>query len=200
MYGRDKNKRVLKIWKRTFLALVLAVFIIAIAGFCLWLEPNRMYEDTVDGHLENARVAPTPELMKQEIGFALEGTNELDLEDDDYGAWLPWFKTEQVRVGYQREYLLNITERLDHLIVWRDTTEAPEQEMKDVYNEKLENIREYLYIEHEDGEPKDILQDAWFAKEHAFVYLSSSILLILICAVMAWGAVFIPLDMKYNII
>jgi len=188
------------IWKRILQAIILLALIVAVAGFCLWLEPNRQYEDAIDGHLENARVAPTPELMRQEVIFALDGTYELDLEDDDYGAWLPWFKTEQVRVGYQREFLLNTTERLDHLIEWRDNSNGTEQEMKDVYNQKLENIRAYLYIEHEEGEPKDILQDAWFAKEHPFVYLTPPIFLMLICIVMVWGMAFIPLDMKYDII
>lgn len=194
------------IWKRVLQASILLVIIVAVAGFCLWLEPNRVYEDTVDGHLENARTAATPEEMKEEIELAIAGTHNLDMEDDDYGAWFPWFKTEQVRVGYQREQLENITVRLDDLIAWHhrmNTHGEGFQEMKDVYNKKLVNIRDYLDVEQSGDEgdtPSEILEHAWFAKEHPFVYMAPVILMLLLSFILCWVVALMPLDMKYDII
>ncbi len=203
MYGMKKNERVLRIWKRTMQTTILLTIIVAVAGFCLWLEPNYEYENAVGGHLDNAQTTSTPEQLMSEIENALEGVEELGLEDDDYGAWFHWFKTEQVRVGYQTERLDNITIRLEELIEWRDTNNGTDQEMKDVYNNKFVNIRDYV---HEDpsaagvGSADSIIEDAWFAKEHSFVYLAPAILGILICVGMIWAVLFMPLDIKYDII
>lgn len=179
------------VWVAGAVIMIALLILVPIAGFVAWLEPNRQYEDTVDGHIENAMTAATPEQMKSEIELAIAGTYELGLEDDDYGAYFRWFRTEDVRVGYQREQLQNITVRLDELIVWQHrmmTHGEGFQEMKDVYNSKLENIRELLVITQSDDSttPDGVLEDAWFAKEHPFVYLFPMIVVVLLMLLMVW--------------
>ena len=180
-----------KIWKGGMIIILALLVLLPVAGFVAWLEPNRQYEDTVDGHLENAWTASTPEQMKVEIELAIAGTYELDMKDDDYGAWLKWFKTEGLRVGYQREQLENITVRLDDLILWHYRMMSHDegfQELQDVYDSKFHNIKAYLKIKtyHDSGQtPGDILENAWFAKEHPFVYtcIMFHVFLLIFCAI-----------------
>lgn len=179
-----------RIWAVGLVIILVLLILLPIVGFVAWLGPNYEYENAVGGHMDNARTASTPEQLMSEIENALEGVDELGLEDDDYGAYFHWWSTEQVRVGYQTERLENITVRLEEIIEWRDTNVGTDQEMQDVYNKKFINIRNYVSevtdVEESSRTIDDIIENAWFAKEHAFVYLWPMMWILLLVMWISW--------------
>lgn len=184
-------------WRRTFFTLIAVTILVVVVMFVADLEPRREYTEAVGGHIENAETSTTPDLMKQELEAAINGTYELGLKDDDYGAWLKWFRTPEVGVKYQRERLVNITIRLDEIIEWRENDNYT-QEMQDVYNKKFENIRELLNDD-DDWESVDgVIKDAWYVKEHFFLYMGGVIFLVFVAVTSFCGMLYMPLDSRYN--
>lgn len=160
-------------WGIIIIPIMLVVLMIGI--LIASLGPEYEFENEVQGHIMNADRAPTPEQTIYEIELALEGIDKLGLEDDDHGAYFWWAKTSDKRVGYTKDKLLNITVRLEALIVWRDSMDRDPEEFKDVYNSKLRNIQNLLGVccEWSDETPDSLryVRKAFYAKNYPFLYL-----------------------------
>ena len=94
------------------------------------------------------------------------------LTEDLYGAWI--FKKPDNSMKFQYQHLDGVIERVKSVIEWKrkisgnnsDTTEI----MKDVYNEKMDNLRNYIQGETSEkiiaSRSDWIASDAWWLKYH----------------------------------
>ena len=192
-----RKKHHMRWWRRTFFTLIAITILIIVVAFIANLEPRREYAEAVGGHIENAKISTTPDLMKQELETAINGTSELGLEDNDHGACLKWYKTPEVSVKYHRERFVNITIRLDEIIEWREDDNYT-QEMQDVYNKKFENVRELLNDDNDWESVDGVIKDAWYVKEHFFLYISGVIFLVFVAVTLFCGMLYMPLDSRYS--
>jgi len=144
--------------------------------------PAYKFNYAVHSHMENAYYSNEPTLMKSELLMAIDGMHELGLTDEMYGAYWGWDKVASMRMSYQYRHLNGIVERIDSVIQWRNEVyssnsgQMPET-LGDVYEQKMDNLREFL---NDECWSDWIAHDAFYANFHLFYFLSGLIILILI--------------------
>jgi hypothetical protein len=144
---------------------------------------NLDYETKIGAYMENSRDCLTPECMLGQLGAARLAMVNAGLTDSDYGAY--FFKKPDNSMVFQYQHLDSIIERAKDVAQWKESTYGPEakgtETMKDVYNEKMDNLR--LYIHGEGSRSDWIAQRAWYAKNHfilgAFGFIGFFLLAIL---------------------
>lgn len=189
-----QNTKWEKLLGRTIIGMIIT-FILIISTLTAYnmVGPSYTYRKEIRGHMENAYYANSPELMKEELSLAIEGMEKLGLTEDMYGAFWQWDKTPDKRMSYQYDHLQGILERIDAVIVWRDTTYGNQststEQLGDVYEQKMDNLRAFLK---EDGWSDWIAEDAYYVNNHLWLHLAplwlgvlaiSFILIVLWCVI-----------------
>lgn len=124
------------------------------------IGPGYIYENTVHSHMENAYYAADPTTMKNELLLAVDGMKTLGLTKDKYGAFLPWNKVPKHSMEWQYKHMDSLIIRCDEFINWeRSLNTTSTAQVKDVYTEKLDNMRRFLQ---EDGWSDDIAENAFW--------------------------------------
>lgn len=131
---------------------------------------NYEYETKVGAYFDNARDCITPDCMLQQLQTGRTAITLLGLTDNDYGAYI--FKRADNSMQFQYIHIDSIIERVNAVVDWKNKiysnqTQAVET-MKDVYNEKMDNLR--LYIHAESYRSDWIAKNAWYVKYHLYLY------------------------------
>lgn len=156
---------------KILLAFIGAVcFVILIGLIISGVKTNYHYERDVGAYFDNARDCLTPDCMMEQLSTGKTAIMHLGLTDNDYGAY--FFKKADNSMKFQYQHIDSIIERVQAVIDWKDKIYSTETQgvetMKDVYNEKMDNLRLYIHAE---GYRSDwIAKDAWYVKNHSFIY------------------------------
>jgi len=165
------------VWTFVFL-IILGLFI---GGFVFDYFIDYNYEKQIGSYMENAKNTITPEAFKEQLILFKQATKDAGLTEQDYGAL--WFKKPDNSMVFQYQHIDSIIGRADAMIQWQqasynnsntNTIYSSPEAFRDVYNEKMNNLRTYL---NEEGRSDWIAQDAWYVKYHPIWYCISWILL-----------------------
>lgn len=150
---------------------------------------NYEYERDIGSHMDNARDCLTPDCMLTELNSAKQSMKDAGLTDNMYGAII--FKKSSNSMKFQYQHLDSIIERVQSVKEWevKSQEQGNFEGMKDVYNEKMNNLR--LYI-HDEGARSDwIADDTWKIKNYLWfeilgviVCLISIIIIVILCILM----------------
>lgn len=153
--------------------LLVCIFI----GFAIYdYFTHYVYEKNIGSYMETATDTITPESFKEQLFLFKEAINQSGLTESDYGAI--WFKKPDNSMKFQIQHIDSIIERANAMIQWQEasynTTSQPiyasPEAFRDVYNEKMNNLRLYIHAE---GYRSDwIAEKAWFVKYHRFLCFS----------------------------
>jgi hypothetical protein len=148
------------------------------------------YETKIGAYMENSRDCLTPECMYEQLGSARMTMVNAGLTSSDYGAY--FFKKPDNSMVFQYQHLDSIVERVKAVIEWKASTYGPEakgiETMKDVYNEKMNNLR--LYIHGEGSRSDWIAKKAWYVKNHfLWGFLGIWAILLLFILAIAFGII-----------
>jgi hypothetical protein len=133
------------------------------------------YERQVGSYMDNARDCLTPECMLTQLTQAKQAMINEGLTGNDYGAII--FKKSSNSMKFQYQHLDAIIERTKSVQDWVDKSkeQANFESMKDVYNEKMDNLRTYINGETSESIVSSrsdwIAQDAWIIKNHFILSL-----------------------------
>ena len=111
--------------------------------------------------------------MIDEIQKAKQGMADAGLKETDYGAL--FFPMPSNSMKFQYSFLDSVIERAESVEVWYDEAynqTTPIEGMGDVYEQKMDNLREFL---REEGRADWIAKRAWYAKYHKAFYFSAEI-------------------------
>jgi hypothetical protein len=164
------------------LGIVVCVLVI-ISTIMMGVYINYEYEKQIGSHMDNARDCLTPDCMLTELNSAKQAMINEGLKDDDYGAII--FKKSSNSMKFQYQHLDSIIERVQSVKEWevKSQEQGNFEGMKDVYNEKMNNLRLYIHTE---GERSDwIADDTWKIKN----YLWFEILGVIVCLISIIGIV-----------
>lgn len=133
------------------------------------------YESKIGSYFDNARDSITPEVMLEQLQNGRQAMVSEGLTEDLYGAWI--FKKPDNSMKFQYQHLDGIIERVKAVQQWKTKMYANDsinsETMKDVYNEKMDNLRNYISGETSDsivGTRSDwISKDTWWLKNHFFL-------------------------------
>jgi hypothetical protein len=128
---------------------------------------NYQYENQIGAYFDNAEDCITPDCILIQLNEGYQAINNSGLTNEDYGAWI--FKKPSNSMVFQYQHLNAIIERANAVQNWVDKVYANNtqaESMKDVYTEKMDNLRKYITGE---GFRSDwIAKDAWYLKYHFF--------------------------------
>ncbi len=136
----------------------------SLAGACIALTVGPAYDfnNAVHAHMENAYWAADPETMRSELLLAQDGMRGLGLTDAMYSKFWPWEKTPDNQMKWQYDHTGSVIIRCDEFIDWIAAQNGSQsQQLQDVYGQKLDNIRAFLY---DGGWSDDIAKDAYYLK------------------------------------
>jgi len=162
-------------------SLIVVVFIVfgIICGIFAGIYPMSAegfkYNTEVHSHIENAYYAADPDTMLEEIVAAKEGMKNVGLTDNMYNALFPWDKTPDRSMKWQYKHIDSIIIRIEEFKQWEESQSASSgssQQMKDVYTEKLNNVRFFIQ---EDGWSDDIAEGA-YKLNFGFMYVLAGII------------------------
>lgn len=134
------------------------------------MVPGYEYQTAVHSHMENAYFSNTPELMITELEAAKGGMHSLGLRNGTYGAFWGWEKTPDKKMDFQYAHIDAIIARAHDVATWRDTqsTNAGAVQSTDVYNQKMDNLRNYLKA---DGWSDDIAKSAFIVQNYTWLWV-----------------------------
>lgn len=162
----------------SLIVIMLAVFAV-ITGIFAAIYPMSAegfkYNTEVHSHMENAYYAADPDTMLEELVAAKEGMKNVGLTDDMYNALFPWDKTPDRSMKWQYKHIDSIIIRINEFKQWESSqslTSGSSQQMKDVYTEKLDNVRSFIQ---EGGWSDDIAAGA-YRLNFGFMYVLSGII------------------------
>ena len=146
-----------------YVFILLLIFLAFVFGWCVIVNmTQRDYEfrNAVHSHMENAYYSADPRTMETELIAAKEGMKSLGLTNDMYAAWLPWDKTPDRRMDWQYKHMDSILERVQEFKQWESQQIGSDtsQQMQDVYSQKLDNVRHFIY---EEGWSDDVAEGAY---------------------------------------
>ena len=162
-------------------------FVLGIVLIIYWVSGyfvSYKYESQIGSYMETATDTISPESFKEQLILYKKSINESGLNENDYGAM--WFKKPDNSMRFQIQHVDSILERADAMILWKNTaynstgatTFTNPEAFRDVYNDKMNNLRTYIHAE---GYRSDwISEDAWYVKNHPFYYFMPEISVILI--------------------
>lgn len=136
------------------------------------------YEKQIGAYFENAYDCITPDCFINNLQKGIIAINNSGLKPEDNGAM--FFTKPSTTMSYQYEHLYAILDRAKAIKQWHEqvskngTTSV--ESMKDVYTEKMDNLRNYLRASQSEPRSDWISQDAWMIKFHSFNYLFGAIL------------------------
>ena len=146
------------------------IFTFILVGFIVYnIYVNYEYERDVGAYFDNARDCITPDCILEQLNSGKQAIINNGLNENDYGA--VWFKKPDNSMKFQYTHLNSIIERAQAVKDWKYKvyTEGNQAEtFKDVYNEKMDNLRNYIHAE---GYRSDwIAKHTWYIKNHIFMY------------------------------
>jgi hypothetical protein len=139
-----------------------------------WGITNYQYERSIGSYMSTATDTITPESFKEQLILYKEAIKNSGLTEEDYGAI--YFKKPDNSMKFQIQHIDSIIQRADAMIQWQEasynTTSQPiyasPEAFRDVYNEKINNLRNYINAE---GYRSDwISHAAWYVKYHRVFY------------------------------
>jgi len=146
---------------------ILGIFIGAVAVGNM-VGPSYQFQKAVHSHMVNAYLASTPELMEDQIALAIQGTKDLGLTVDMYGKLMPWQQTPDWRMDYCYLHLQAIIDRCHEVIEWRNHQDLSSGQVTDVYNQKMNNLRNFIV---EGGYSDYAAKGAFYVNFHSFYYV-----------------------------
>lgn len=166
------------------LSIFAAIYPISAEGF--------KYKNEVRSHMENAYYAADPDTMMDEIQLAKSGMQNLGLTENMYSGFFPWEKTADKSMSWQYKHIDSIISRINEFRQWeasQSVGSGSSQQMKDVYTEKLDNVRSFI---NEDGWSDDIAETAYklnfgFAYFIAGMIAAFLIILLFIIAIVVYN-------------
>lgn len=130
------------------------------------------YEAQIGAYMDNARDCLTPECMYEQVATAENAMRASGLTEEDYGQY--FFKKADNSMKFQYQHIDAILDRIKSVEQWKTemygSNATGVETMKDVYNEKMDNLR--LYIHSENARSDWIAKDAWMLKKH-FIWTMS---------------------------
>ncbi len=170
------------------------IFFVALVGLGIYgYVLDYKYERAIGAYLENARDTITPEAFKEQLLLFKQAVVDTGLIEADYGAM--WFEKPDNSMKFQTQHIDSIIGRADAMIQWQEasynTTSQPiyasPEAFRDVYNEKMNNLRKYIHAE---GYRSDwIAEDAWYVKNHPIMYFSGWLYGLLIILMILFGII-----------
>ena len=146
---------------------IFCILFVAASAVGFFNGPATEYEREVNGHLRNAYSAPTPELIRSELVAMKEGMRNLSLSEDLYAKYFSWEKTAHTSMAWQYQKIDAAIQRTDDVIAWRDALSTENKsELKDVYNEKIQNLHNLIDNDH--GNIAQTAYDAYMLNYHPF--------------------------------
>lgn len=131
---------------------------------------NYQYDSRIGSYLDNAENMISPEGMIEQLGLLKQAMINEGLTEDKYGAM--FFKKPDNKMDFQYKHIDGIIDRAKSIMDWQKATYNKEGtlgiENKDVLEEKMNNLRAYLYTE---GRSDWIAKDAWYIENHPVWYL-----------------------------
>lgn len=169
---------------RTFMGILGTLCLFAFIGIIIGgISVNYKYERDIGAYFDNAVDCITPECILTQLNAGYTAINNSGLTPDDYGAWI--FKKPNNKMTFQYQHLDAIIERAEAVKQWKEqvySNSSAGETMKDVYTEKMDNLRNYITAESYRSDW--IAKSAWMLKYHFFykvwVYLICIILIVLI--------------------
>jgi hypothetical protein len=143
---------------------ILGIIALIIAGVYV----NYQYESQIGAYFDNAVDCITPECILTQLHLGYNAINNSGLTKDDYGAWI--FKKPNNKMEFQYQHLDAIIERAESVQDWKGKVYAngtQAETMKDVYTEKMDNLRKYITAESYRSDW--IAEEAWWLKYHFFI-------------------------------
>jgi hypothetical protein len=176
-----------------FLGILCVLGIVSIIGYGLYV--NYQYEAKIGAYFDNAVDCITPECILSQLQAGRDGIVNEGLTEDLYGVWI--FKKPDNSMVFQYQHIDAIIERAQAVQQWKiqiSSNTSSGETMKDVYNEKMDNLR--LYINGEGYRSDWIANDAWWLKNHFFLAIWAIwvILLLVILAVIFFSIASVCLD------
>lgn len=115
------------------------------------------YNSEVHAHMENAYYAADPNTMLSEITLARDGMDKVGLKEDMYNGIFPWDKRPDRSMKWQYKHIDSIVTRINEFKTWEKSQigDGTTQQMKDVYTEKLDNVRNFIK---DDGWSDDVAE------------------------------------------
>ena len=130
---------------------------------------NFAYEREVGGYIRNAYEVNKPENMISELNKAVTGMHRLGLTDEMFAAYVPWERTPDRSMGFQYEYIAQLINRTESVILWRtlayNGNSTPET-LADVYEQKMDNLRSFMT----EGCSDRLVCTDWIARDVYYVY------------------------------
>lgn len=135
--------------------------------------PRVEYQREVHGYMVNAYYSNTPELMVENLQQARDGMVALGLRAELYGGLYPWEKTPDNRMSFTYDLIDSIIRRAEAVADDRERQikAGTSDEFKDVFEEKMDNLRNFIK---EEGWADDIAEDAYRAHNYSWYYLWTS--------------------------
>lgn len=154
----DKTAVVLGIVGTIFLILAIALGVYAF--IYPYSAEGFKYNSEVHAHMENAYYAADPDTILSEITLARDGMDKVGLKEDMYNGIFPWDKRPDRSMKWQYKHIDSIIIRLNEFKVWESAQigDGTTQQMKDVYTEKLDNVRNFIK---DDGWSDDVAEAAY---------------------------------------
>lgn len=149
-----------------FLVLLGILTIFGIVGICIYFYVvDYQYEKQIGSYFDNARDCITPECILIQLQSGKQAIVNAGLTNDLYGAWI--FKKPDNSMIFQYQHLDAIIERAEAVKQWKEqvySNNSVGETMKDVYNEKMDNLRKYIHSE--DYRSDWIAKKVWYLKNH----------------------------------
>lgn len=161
--------------------------ILLISFFSYSIYINYQYERSIGAYFDNAEDCITPECILIQLNSGYEAIKKSGLTEDDYGVLI--FKKPSNKMEFQFQHLDAIIERAKSVQEWKNkiySNNTQGETMKDVYTEKMDNLRSYVTgisltqssINY--GRSDWIAEDSWYLKNHKILYFRSFIYLFLL--------------------
>jgi hypothetical protein len=132
-------------------AIGVAILVMALLASCVVIGANIMwlnfeYNSKIHAHFENAYYSADPTTMEKELLLAKQGMLDSGLTPDMYDAFWPWQKTPDRKMEWQYAHIDSVLSRVGEFKRWEEsqTSLTSSQQMKDVYTEKLDNVRHFI--------------------------------------------------------
>ena len=154
--------------KDVFCFFIVILCLFAIIGLIIYgVIINYHYEKEIGAYFDNSEDCITPNCILTQLKLGYEAINNSGLTENDYGAWI--FKKPDNSMKFQYQHLDAIIERAEAVQNWVDKVYANNTQgetMKDVYTEKMDNLRKYITQEYSRSDW--IAKNSWYFKYHFF--------------------------------
>jgi len=146
--------------------IICSIILLGLIGTCVYI--NYQYERSIGAYFSNAEDCITPECILNQLQTGRQAIVDAGLTEDLYAAWI--FKKPDNSMKFQYQHIDAIIDRATAIKDWKDkqySSEGVGETMKDVYTEKMDNLRKYVTGE---GYRSDwIAEHAWWLKNHFFL-------------------------------